>query len=128
MWPRGWSWSTLFWSAASAFLSLAFGVWIDGVIEDFFQRSVALGWVGVALLAFVVVSAAALIVRELMGVFRQRFIARLHSDFAAARAGDDRDAARRLTGELVALYAARAETARTRAHVMSLVSGGTLVL
>jgi putative membrane protein len=120
MWPKGWSWGSLFWSAAGAFASLAIGIWIDGLIESFFQRSVALGWIGIALLALLVASAAALVIRELLGVFRQRFIAKLHAQFAAAHAADDRDTARRLTLELTTLYASRPDTARTRAHVVSL--------
>ena len=120
MWPRGWSWGSLFWSAAGAFASLAIGIWIDSLIESFFQRSLALGWIGVALLALLVASAAALVIREMLGVFRQRFIAKLHAQFAAAHVADDRDAARRLTLELASLYAARPETARVRAHITSL--------
>ena len=120
MWRKGWSWGSLFWSAAGAFASLAIGIWIDGLIESFFQRSVALGWIGIALLAVLVASALALATRELLGVFRQRFIAKLHAQFAAAHATDDRDSARRLVLELTSLYAAKPETARTRAHINSL--------
>ena len=41
----------------------------------------------------------------------------MHVAFAAARAADDRDAARKLVGQLVALYRDRPETAHARAEV-----------
>ena len=120
IWPRGWTWGSLFWSAAGAFVSLAIGMWIDSLIEGFFARSVALGWIGIALLAILLLSVVALVTREVVSIFRQRHIARLHANFAKARLADDRDAARRLTADLTSLYLARAETALARAHVLNL--------
>lgn len=119
IWHR-WTWAGVFWTAAGAFVSLAIGIWFDSLIQAFFTRSVALGWIGVGLIGLLVVSALALIAREVMGVFRQRRIARLHMDFARARADDDRDAARLQLLQLLTLYGARPETARTRAYLESL--------
>jgi GNAT superfamily N-acetyltransferase len=79
-----------------------------------------LGWIGIALLAVLILSIVALLTHEVISVFRQRHIAKLHANFAMARLADDRDASRRLTGELTALYAARPETAQVRAHIMKL--------
>jgi putative membrane protein len=110
----------LFWSALGALMSLAVGVWLQGLIEGFFARSAALGWIGVALLALVGVALLALLGRELVGLMRQRQIARLHMAFAQARAADDRDAARALVGDLASLYAARPATARARANLAEL--------
>ena len=117
---RGLSWGGLFWSALGALMSLAVGVWIQGLIEGFFARSAALGWIGVGLLALVAVALLALLGRELVGLMRQRQIARLHMGFAQARAADDRDAARALVGDLSSLYASRPATARARANLAEL--------
>ena len=117
---RGLSWGGLFWSALGALMSLAVGVWIQGLIEGFFARSAALGWIGVGLLALVGVALLALLGRELLGLMRQRQIARLHMAFAQARAADDRDAARALVGDLSSLYASRPATARARANLAEL--------
>ena len=117
---RGLSWGGLFWSALGALMSLAVGVWVQGLIETFFARSAALGWIGVALLALVGVALLALLGRELLGLMRQRQIARLHMAFAQARAADDRDAARALVGDLSRLYKARPATARARANLAEL--------
>jgi len=117
---RGLSWGGLFWSALGALLSLAVGVWIESLIESFFARSTALGWIGAALLALVGVALLVLLGRELLGLMRQRQIARLHMAFAQARAADDRDAARALVGDLADLYRARPATARARANLAGL--------
>jgi putative membrane protein len=110
----------LFWSAASALVSLAIGLWFDRLITDLFARSPALGWIGVALLAALVVSLLVLAGREVVAVLRQKHIAVMHANFARAREADDRDAARALTRELVGLYAGRPETARARAQLSQL--------
>ena len=55
--------------------------------------------------------------REIVAVARQTRIAEIHVELAKARAADDRVAARRLVGQLVALYRNRPETARARAEV-----------
>ena len=117
---RGLSWGGLFWSALGALLSLAIAVWMQGLIESFFARSTALGWIGVALLALVGVALLVLVGRELAGLMRQRQIVRLHMAFAQARAADDRDAARALVGDLASLYTARPATARARANLAEL--------
>ena len=117
---RGFGWGGLFWSALGALMSLAVGVWLQGLIEGFFARSAALGWIGAALLALVGVALLALLGRELAGLMRQRQIARLHMAFAQARAADDRDAARALVGDLATLYASRPATARARANLAGL--------
>ena len=114
------SWGGLFWSALGALLSLAVGIWFDSLIEQFFARSVALGWIGVALLAFAGLALLVLLMREIGGLLRQRHIARLHMAFASARLADDRDAARRLMRDLISLYVSRPETARARANLTEL--------
>ena len=117
---RGLSWGGLFWSALGGLMSLAVGVWIQGLIEGFFARSAALGWIGVALLGLVGLALLVLLGRELLGLMRQRQIARLHMAFAQARAADDREAARALVGDLSSLYASRPATARARANLAEL--------
>ena len=111
------SWGGLFWSAFGGLLTLALGLWADQLVRDLFARTPALGWIGVSLLAALVVAMLVLGAREMLAVSRQKRIATLHAALAAARAADDRDAARRLLRELSALYEARPETAQARANV-----------
>jgi putative membrane protein len=114
------TWGGLFWSAASAHLSLALGLWFDRLVTDLFTRSQTLGWIGIALVAVLVISLLALAGREIAAVLRQKHIAHMHAAFARARESDDRNAARALTRDLVSLYASRAETARARAQLSDL--------
>jgi len=114
------TWSGLFWSAASALVLLAAGLWFDRLVSDLFARSQMLGWIGAALVAALLLALLVLAGREIAAVLRQKHIARMHASFARARADDDRDEARTLTRELVSLYAHRPETARARAHVAQL--------
>ncbi len=114
------SWGGLFWTSILSLLGLAFTMWATQFIEGLFARTPALGWVGLVLAGLAALALLALFIRELRGVLRQRHIARLHMDIAKARETDDRKAARALMGELVSLYAARADTARGRTHVEEL--------
>lgn len=114
------TWGGLFWSAAGALASLSVGLWFDGLVRDLFARAPALGWIGVALIAALVVSLLVLAGREVAAVLRQKHIAHMHMQCARAREADDRNAARALMGELAALYARRPETARVRAQVSQL--------
>jgi putative membrane protein len=114
------TWGGLFWSAASALVSLAVGLWFDRLVEDLFTRSQTLGWIGVALVAALALSLLVLGGREVAAVLRQKHIAKMHARFARAREADDRDEARTLVGELVELYARRPDTARARAQVSQL--------
>ncbi len=111
------SWGGLFWSALGGLVSLGFGLWLSQLIDSLFARAVALGWTGVALAAVLGLAVLGLAIREIVGVFRQSRVARLHASIAAARLADDRDAARARLKELAGLYVARAETARARAEL-----------
>ncbi len=114
------SWGGIFLSALSGFVLLALGNWFFGVIADLFARSRALGMAALALAGMAGLALLILILREIFGIVRQGRIAHLHIAFAAARAADDRDAARREVGALVALYARRPQLARIRADLLGL--------
>ena len=116
------SWSGLFWSALGALVSLAFGLWVTRLVDDLFARSATLGAIGIALAGLVLLALLAILGREAVAIGRQRHIARLHQDFAAARTGDDQAQARRLVADLASLYAKRPETARARRDVLALRS------
>ena len=109
--------SSIVWIGFSGLVSLGIGLWVDGLIEALFARAASLGLIAVAFAALLVAGALGLCVREFVALGRQRRIAELHAALALARAEDDRDAARALTAKLIALYAARPETARARAEI-----------
>ncbi len=115
--PSRLTWGALAWSAFGGLVSLGFGFWVSRLIEDLFNRAVALGWIGVVLAALLIIALLALAAREFAGVLRQSHVAKLHQGLAVARLADDRGAARARVGELAKLYTGRAETARARAEL-----------
>lgn len=111
------TWGGLFWTALGGLVSLGVGLWLSQLIENLFARAVGLGWTGVALAALLGLAILGMAAREVVGVFRQSRVAKLHEAIAAARVADDRIAARGRLAELAGLYAARPEAARARAEL-----------
>lgn len=114
------SWTGIFWSAAVGLISLGIGLEVTRLVDDLFAHAMILGYIGLALAGVAFVACAILAAREVRAVLRQRHIAELHIGLARARETDHFKEARRLVGELSALYAARPETARARAHLSEL--------
>ena len=124
-------WGRLFWAALGGLLSLSVGLWVTQLVDDLFARSDWLGWIGAAFAAIAALALLAIVLREGLGIVRLARIEGLHARAAAAIAADDRDAARSLTGDLVALYRADPRLARARASVEAargaIVDGADLV-
>jgi putative membrane protein len=109
--------SGLAWTGLGGLVSLGLGLWATNLIEGLFAKAESLGIIGVVFGVVFLVGLIGLAAREIIAVGRQTRIAEMHVAFAKARADDDRAAARRLVGQLVALYRNRPETARARAQV-----------
>lgn len=116
------TWGGVFWSALGTLVMLALGIWFTKFIEDLFARVPVLGYTALALAGLAILALVVLAAREIAGIARQRHIARMHIDIAAAREKDDRDAARKLLRELTGFYGNRADTARARKHIEDLTS------
>jgi putative membrane protein len=107
----------LAWTGLCGLVSLALGLWATSLIEGLFARAESLGVIGLIFGFVFLVGLIGVAAREMVAVARQTRIAEMHVAFAKARAADDRAQARRLVGQLVALYRSRPETARARAQV-----------
>ncbi len=118
-------------SGFAGLVSLGLGLWTTSLIEGLFARAESLGLIGLAFGILFLVGLVGLVARELYAVTRQTKIAEMHVAFAKARAADDREAARRLVAQLVALYRDRPETAHARAQVQdaarAIIDGRDLV-
>lgn len=119
--PRrgGLSLGGLFWSALGGLGSLAVGLWATRVVEDLFARSDWLGWFALGLAGVAGLAALAIVGREAMGLMRLNRIEDLRVAADEAHRTDDAARARKVVAEVVAIYAARPETARARAAVAS---------
>ena len=82
---KGFRWGTVFWSAATGLVTLAFWLWVSKLIEDLFAQSQTLGTIGAILAALAGGSLAIIVGREAFGLIRLARIEQLHA--RAARVG-----------------------------------------
>jgi len=127
----GFSWFGAFATILGAILSLAFGLWIEGVVRALFERAPALGWFGLGLVAVLVLLVVGFIWREVAAIARQSHIDGLREKAAAARASDDRFQGLRVIDALISLFSNRPDTARGRAKLKGLrndiIDGAALI-
>jgi putative membrane protein len=128
---RGLRLGRLLLASGGILLSLAAGLWLEGLIRDLFARAEWLGWTGLGLLALFGLALAALVGRELIGLFRLKKVAhlRLRADDAVER--NDGKAAQQLARDLIRLYSGRPDTARGRnrlvGHLPEVMDGRDLL-
>lgn len=125
------SWGALFWSGFAGLVSLALGLAVTRLIEDLYSRAPWLGGLGLTLAGLVAFALFIIVVRELIGLLRLRAVERLRDNAERAMADDDRDAARALVRELVALTRSDPRLARSRteleAHLHEIIDGRDLL-
>ncbi len=125
------SWGALFWSGLAGLVSLALGLAVTRLIEDLYTRAPWLGTLGLALAGIVALALLVIVVREFVGLLRLRAVEKLRENAERARAEDDRDAARALVGELLALARSDPRLARGRtelqAHLTEIIDGRDLL-
>ncbi len=114
---RGFPWGAVLATALGALLSLGIGLALDALVRDLFALYPTLGWVALGLVGAAGLALAAILGRELAGIWRERRIEGLREGAARAVAARDHAAARALAADLSALYAGRPETARGRARI-----------
>ncbi|TCT06454.1 putative membrane protein [Tepidamorphus gemmatus] len=114
---RGLPWGRIFAGTVATFLTFAVGVWVTDFVVSLFQRDDVLGWIAAVLATAVALGLAGLVGREAVGLARLARVTRLRADAEAAASADDREAARAIVRQVIALYATRPETARARAEV-----------
>lgn len=106
--------SAIFFGALGLLVSLAVGIWVDGLIRELFTRADWLGWAASAAAAIALVTLLALIVRETTSLWRLASVEKMRRRAEAAIVSNDPKAARALVGDLVGLLASRPETAAGR--------------
>lgn len=101
-------WGALFLSSVAGLVSIAVGLSVERLIVDLFATAPWLGWVAVALLALAGLALAAIVARELSGLWRERRIEHLREAALGALATRDHTAAQGVVRDLSAFYADRA--------------------
>jgi putative membrane protein len=105
--PRKFRWATLLIGALATLLAMWAGLAITQLIEDYFSRSLALGWVALVVASVAAFAALAIITREIWGLARLRRIEHIQQDAAQAINADDKTSAARAIDELKSLYGGR---------------------
>jgi putative membrane protein len=128
---RRFPWATVFWSAASGLLLLAFGIAVDRLIADLFSRADWLGTLGLTLAVLAGIALLAIVLRELLGLARLGAIEGLRQRAADIIVSDDRAAGHEVVRELVALTARMPRLAqgraRLQAHLAEIIDGRDLI-
>jgi putative membrane protein len=129
--PRRFRWGTLFWSAAGALVSLAFGLAVNRLIEDLFARSEMLGYLGLVLAALAAFALLVVVLRETWSLFRLTRIEKLHARAAEVLVSDDRKGGEAVAHNLLALTKSMPNLAKARAslegHLGEIIDGADLV-
>lgn len=107
----------IFLGALGTILSVAFGLWLDGLISSLFARADWLGWAAVAVTALGILALLGMVFREWNGMRRLSAIQVLRAEAEAA--GQDRKPgpARTVIDKLVKLSESMPETAAGRAAI-----------
>jgi len=101
----------LFWGAAAALAGLVLSVAAWDLVTGLLARNAALGWLATGLVGALLAALAGLALREAAALARLARLDGIHRQAAAALTSDDLAAARAAVDRLIALYAARPETA-----------------
>lgn len=108
---RSLKWGSLLISALFGLFVMWAGLSATSLIEQLFQRSVYLGWLGAGLAGLAGLAALAIILREIWGLMRLRRIEHVQADAARALNHDDDAAAKRVIAALKSVYGGRADAA-----------------
>jgi putative membrane protein len=124
-------WGALLWSALSGLVLMGLGLAVTNLIEDLYARAPWLGAIGIAL---AIVAGLALLViagREIAGLMRLAKVEALRERALSIVESDDRDGARALVADLLALTRRIPRLARGRArleeHRTDIIDGRDLI-
>lgn len=117
---RGFSFGRLAVGAFGLLFSLAFALWVDGLIAGFFARSIWLGWLATALTVIGVGSLLGLAVREIRSLMRLDAVHSIREEAEKARLEKLPKKARAVQARLLRIFSDRPETARARRQLKEL--------
>ncbi|TQS73428.1 TIGR01620 family protein [Rhodobacteraceae bacterium] len=104
----------LFWRSLVALVGFLASVAAWQFITGLFAANPVLGWIGGGLLALFVLAAILIALREISAFSRLKRLDVLHREVTEARQHDDLSRARKISGRISSLYAARQEMAWSR--------------
>lgn len=108
---RALRWGSLLVSTLFGLFVMWAGLSVTSLIEELFQRSQYLGWIGLGLAGLAGLAALAIILREIWGLARLNRIEHVQADAARALNHDDAAAAARVLAALKDIYRRRPDAA-----------------
>ncbi|MEO0635933.1 MAG: TIGR01620 family protein [Pseudomonadota bacterium] len=114
---KGLTFGKLFFGAVGLLVSLALGLWIDGLVRTLLETWPPLGWFALGLTALALVIAIGFALREIWALKRLARMDVLRQAVADARTNADGSAAMAAVDQVAALYKSRPETASGRGEV-----------
>jgi putative membrane protein len=109
--PRRFRWLAILMSSLLALVGMWASLSIVQLVEGFFARSPALGWIAMTVAIIAAVAASAIVLREIVGLFRLAKLEKLQEAAARAINLDEKSSADSACASLVALYQGRPDTA-----------------
>lgn len=128
---RRFGWATLFWIALGGLVALGLGLGVANLVEDLFNRSQSLGYIGVVFTGLAVLALVVIIAREALGLARLETIEKLHARANAVLASDDRKESDAIVRDLLKIAHDNPRLARARAaladHGRDIIDGADMV-
>lgn len=128
---KSFRWGALFWGSLSGLVLLGLGLGVTNLIEDLFNRSEGLGFLGVSFAALFALALVAIIVREITALTRLATIENLHVRATEALISDDRQKAEAIVHDLVKIAHGNPRLAHARAtlhgHSRDIIDGADLL-
>ena len=101
-------------TAFGILISLAFGLWLDGLVRDLFNRADWLGYLALGMVAVSLLALAIAVGREIAGLYRLQAVQSLKNEAVEAWMTKQPSKARTVIARLATLLAARPESNRGR--------------
>ncbi|MGL4558320.1 MAG: YcjF family protein [Afipia sp.] len=128
---RGFGWAGVFWTALAGLVVLGLGLGISNLVEDLFNRSASLGYIGLVFAILAVVALVVIIAREALSLARLETIEKLHARANAVLLSDDRKDSDAIVRDLLKIAHDNPRLARARAaleeHGRDIIDGADMV-
>ena len=128
---RGFGWATLLWVALAGLVLMGLGLGISNLVEDLFNRSQSLGYIGLVFASVAVLALLVIILREVLSLARLETIEKLHERANAVLISDDRKESDAIVRDLLKIARDNPRLARARAtlqdHSDDIIDGADMV-
>lgn len=128
---KGFGWGGVFWTALGGLVVLGLGLGISNLVEDLFNRSASLGYIGLVFAILAVVALVVIIAREALSLARLETIEKLHARANAVLLSDDRKESDAIVRDLLKIAHDNPRLARARAaleeHGRDIIDGADMV-